>query len=53
MEPAATVAGWYFSHPEARYFGLGRIDHDQVVDYAARAGISEDEAAAWLAPNLD
>jgi len=53
MDPAASVAGWYFSHPEARYFGLGRIDQDQVVDYAARAGISEDEAAAWLAPNLD
>jgi len=53
MEPAATVAGWYFSHPEARYFGMGRIDHDQVNDYAARMGISEDEAARWLAPNLD
>jgi len=53
MEPAATVAGWYFSHPEARYFGLGRIDGDQVADYAARAGISEEESAAWLAPNLD
>jgi hypothetical protein len=32
---------------------MGRIDHDQVIDYAARAGISEDEAAGWLAPNLD
>ncbi len=53
MEPAATVAGWYFSHPEARYFGLGRIDNDQVADYAARAGISVEESAAWLAPNLD
>jgi 5-methyltetrahydrofolate--homocysteine methyltransferase len=53
MEPAASVAGWYFSHPEAKYFGLGRIGQDQVADYAARAGISEDEAAGWLAPNLD
>jgi 5-methyltetrahydrofolate--homocysteine methyltransferase len=53
MEPAATVAGWYFSHPEARYFGLGRINGDQVADYAARAGISQEESAAWLAPNLD
>jgi 5-methyltetrahydrofolate--homocysteine methyltransferase len=53
MEPAATVAGWYFSHPEARYFGLGKIDLDQVADYGARAGISEEESAAWLAPNLD
>ena len=53
MEPAASVAGWYFSHPEARYFGLGRIDRDQVADYAARAAITEEEAAGWLAPNLD
>jgi 5-methyltetrahydrofolate--homocysteine methyltransferase len=53
MEPAASVAGWYFSHPEARYFGLGRIGQDQVADYAVRAGISQEEAAAWLAPNLD
>jgi 5-methyltetrahydrofolate--homocysteine methyltransferase len=53
MEPAASVAGWYFSHPEAKYFGLGRIGHDQVADYAGRAGISGKEAANWLAPNLD
>jgi 5-methyltetrahydrofolate--homocysteine methyltransferase len=53
MEPAATVAGWYFSHPESRYFGLGRIDDDQVADYAERAGISTEEAAGWLSPNLD
>jgi 5-methyltetrahydrofolate--homocysteine methyltransferase len=53
MDPAASVAGWYFSHPEARYFGMGRIDRDQVADYGARAGISEVEAARWLAANLD
>ena len=53
MDPAASVAGWYFSHPQSRYFGMGRIDHDQVKDYAARVGISEDEAAGWLAANLD
>jgi len=53
MDPAASVAGWYFSHPESKYFGMGRIDHDQVNDYAARAGISEKEAAAWLVANLD
>ncbi|MEN8007401.1 MAG: methionine synthase [Candidatus Krumholzibacteriota bacterium] len=53
MEPAASVAGWYFSHPEAKYFGMGRLGRDQVADYAARAGISEDEAAGWLAANLD
>jgi 5-methyltetrahydrofolate--homocysteine methyltransferase len=53
MEPAASVAGWYFSHPESKYFGMGRLRGDQVADYAARAGISEEEAAAWLAANLD
>ena len=53
MDPAASVAGWYFAHPEARYFGLGRIGRDQSDDYARRAGITEDEAGAWLAPNLD
>jgi len=52
MEPAASVAGWYFSHPRSKYFGMGRIDGDQVADYAARAGISEKEAAAWLVANL-
>jgi 5-methyltetrahydrofolate--homocysteine methyltransferase len=53
IDPAASVAGWYFGHPEARYFGVGRLGHDQVADYAARAGLGEDEAAAWLAANLD
>ena len=52
MEPAASVAGWYFSHPQSHYFGLGRIMRDQAADYAVRAGISEEEAAAWLAANL-
>ena len=52
MEPAASVAGWYFSHPQSHYFGLGRINRDQAADYAVRAGISEEEAAAWLAANL-
>ena len=53
MAPAASVAGWYFAHPEARYFGMGRLGPDQVADYARRAGISLDEATRWLAPNLD
>ncbi len=52
MDPAASVAGWYFSHPEARYFGLGRIGEEQVLDYASRAGISIDEARRWLAANM-
>jgi len=52
MDPAASVAGWYFSHPEARYFGLGRINDDQVADYAARVGLSVTETARWLDTNL-
>ena len=52
MLPTATVAGWYFAHPEASYFGLGRIGRDQVADYAARKGWSVAEAERWLAPNL-
>ena len=52
MDPGASVSGWYFSHPEARYFGLGRIGRDQVEAYAARKGWSVEEAERWLAPNL-
>jgi len=50
MYPTAAVSGWYFSHPEASYFQLGRIDADQVTDYARRKGISVAEAERWLAP---
>jgi len=53
MEPAASVSGWYFSHPDARYFGIGRLGADQVSDYAERCGISEEEAARWLAAHID
>ena len=52
MHPAASVSGFYFSHPESRYFGLGKIERDQVEDYAKRKGISTREAERWLAPNL-
>lgn len=52
MTPGASVAGWYLSHPETRYFGIGRIGRDQVEDYAARKGWSIAEAERWLAPNL-
>ena len=48
MWPASTVAGWYFSHPESRYFGVGRIGADQLADYAQRKGASTDETARWL-----
>jgi 5-methyltetrahydrofolate--homocysteine methyltransferase len=52
MLPTASVSGWYFAHPEARYFQLGRIDADQVADYARRKKFSVAEAERWLAPNL-
>ena len=52
MTPTAAVSGWYFSHPEARYFGVGRLDRDQVADYARRKGWTLAEAEKWLAPNL-
>jgi 5-methyltetrahydrofolate--homocysteine methyltransferase len=52
MWPAAAVSGWYFSHPEAQYFAVGKIAEDQVADYARRAGISLQDAEARLAPNL-
>ena len=50
MYPAASVSGWYFSHPSAKYFGLGKITGDQVKDYAKRKGMSREEAERWLAP---
>ena len=53
MWPAAAVSGFYFSHPEARYFGVGKIGRDQVADYAARKDWSLAEAERWLAPILN
>ena len=52
MTPAASVSGFYFWHPDARYFGLGKIGKDQVEDYASRKGMSVDDMERWLAPNL-
>ncbi len=52
MWPAAAVSGWYFAHPEARYFGIGRIERDQVADYAKRKGMDLATMERWLAPNL-
>lgn len=52
MYPTAAVSGFYFSHPESRYFGLGKIERDQVADYAVRKGMSLEEAERWLGPNL-
>lgn len=52
MYPTAAVSGWYFSHPDSRYFGLGNINKDQVEDYANRKAFSLQETERWLAPNL-
>ncbi len=52
MLPAASVSGWYFSHPDAFYFGVGRVGRDQVEDYARRKGWSVEEAERWLGPSL-
>jgi 5-methyltetrahydrofolate--homocysteine methyltransferase len=52
MRPAASVSGWYLAHPDAHYFGLGRIGRDQVEDYARRRGMPVAEVERWLSPNL-
>ncbi|MEO0046631.1 MAG: hypothetical protein RL705_1822 [Bacteroidota bacterium] len=52
MWPAASVSGYYFANPESKYFGLGKIKEDQVIDYAKRRGISTEQATKWLSPNI-
>ncbi len=52
MWPAASVSGYYFAHPKAQYFGLGKITEEQLEDYSQRRNISIDEARKWLNPNL-
>jgi 5-methyltetrahydrofolate--homocysteine methyltransferase len=52
MTPASSVSGFYFAHPDAKYFNVGKIDRDQVIDYAKRKGMSIEEVERWLAPNL-
>jgi 5-methyltetrahydrofolate--homocysteine methyltransferase len=52
MYPGAAVSGFYFSNPNSKYFGLGKIEKDQVEDYARRKGMSVQEVEKWLAPNL-
>ncbi len=53
MSPAASVCGFYFSHPEAKYFAVGKIDRDQVEDYHRRKGMELDQVERWLRPNLN
>ncbi len=53
MYPASSVCGWYFAHPQAKYFGVGKINKDQLHDYAARKGMDTAAAEKWLRPSLD
>jgi 5-methyltetrahydrofolate--homocysteine methyltransferase len=52
MLPAASVSGFYLSHPDARYFAVGQIGEDQAADYARRKALALDQTERWLAPNL-
>ena len=53
MYPASSVCGWYFAHPESKYFGIGKIGEDQLQDYACRKNMPIDEATRWLRANMD
>jgi 5-methyltetrahydrofolate--homocysteine methyltransferase len=53
MYPASSVCGWYFAHPDSKYFGVGKIQEDQLIDYAERKGFSKEEAIKWLRPILE
>jgi len=53
MYPAASVCGWYFANPDSKYFGVGKIEKDQLEDYAKRKGMSLDDATRWLRPILE
>jgi 5-methyltetrahydrofolate--homocysteine methyltransferase len=53
MYPAASVCGWYFSHPQSQYFGIGKIQQDQLEDYVSRKGMPMEEATRWLRPILE
>ena len=52
MYPTAAVSGWYFAHPDAQYFNVGKIEQDQLQDYARRKGLQREVAERWLAAHL-
>ena len=52
LQPAASVSGFYFAHPQSTYFAVGKVNRDQVQDYAQRKGMELKDAEYWLAPNL-
>ena len=53
MYPASSVCGWYFSHPDSMYFGVGKLLPDQIADYAKRKGMSIEDMTRWLSSNMD
>jgi 5-methyltetrahydrofolate--homocysteine methyltransferase len=53
MSPASSVSGWYFNHPDSKYFGVGKIGRDQIEDYSNRKGFTVTETEKWLGPYLD
>jgi len=53
MYPASSVCGWYFAHPESKYFGIGKIEKDQVTNYAKRKNMEIEEVERWLRPVLE
>jgi 5-methyltetrahydrofolate--homocysteine methyltransferase len=53
MYPASSICGWYFAHPQSQYFGLGKIQKDQVVDYAGRKNMPVEDVERWLRPVLE
>ena len=52
VTPVSSVSGLYLAHPQVRYFGVGKLSRDQVVDYAGRKGWTKTTAERWLSPNL-
>ena len=53
MYPAASVCGWYLAHPQSKYFGVGKIEKDQVIDYANRKVMKLEDVERWLRPVLE
>ena len=53
MHPASSVSGWYFNHPDSKYFGVGKLGRDQVTEYSKRKGQTSAETEHWLGPYLD
>jgi 5-methyltetrahydrofolate--homocysteine methyltransferase len=53
MHPASSVSGYYFSHPSSKYFGVGKVSHDQISDYSKRNGMEIEAVEKWLAQNVN